>query len=99
MVRAVPRYDPTPDLSSYLPSDLEWHLDALCAQVDSEAFFPEKGGSVKEAKAVCARCPVAGLNGKCLQYALDNNERFGIWGGYTERERRRLVAQGRKVAA
>ncbi|MCL2802854.1 MAG: WhiB family transcriptional regulator [Micrococcales bacterium] len=66
---------------------LEWQQRALCAQTDPEAFFPEKGGSTREAKKVCAGCDVAV---ECLDYALANDERFGIWGGYSERERRRL---------
>jgi WhiB family redox-sensing transcriptional regulator len=66
---------------------LEWQERALCAQTDPEAFFPEKGGSTREAKKVCSSCDV---RAECLDYALDNDERFGIWGGYSERERRRL---------
>ncbi|MDO5034497.1 MAG: WhiB family transcriptional regulator [Actinomycetaceae bacterium] len=66
---------------------LEWQARALCAQTDPEAFFPEKGGSTREAKAVCASCEV---RAQCLEYALENDERFGIWGGMSERERRRL---------
>ena len=66
---------------------LEWQQRALCAQTDPEAFFPEKGGSTREAKRVCAGCEVAV---ECLDYALANDERFGIWGGFSERERRRL---------
>ncbi len=65
----------------------QWQDRALCAQVDSEMFFPEKGGSTREAKSVCARCEV---KDECLSYALENGERFGIWGGLSERERRRL---------
>jgi WhiB family redox-sensing transcriptional regulator len=68
-------------------SDLDWQDDALCAQSDPDAFFPEKGGSTREAKAICARCPA---KDDCLQFALDNDERFGVWGGLSERERRRL---------
>ena len=64
-----------------------WHDDALCAQTDPEAFFPEKGGSTREAKKICSGCPV---RAQCLEYALGNDERFGIWGGLSERERRRL---------
>jgi WhiB family redox-sensing transcriptional regulator len=64
-----------------------WQHRALCAQTDPEAFFPEKGGSTREAKRVCASCEV---RAECLEYALDNDERFGIWGGYSERERRKL---------
>jgi WhiB family redox-sensing transcriptional regulator len=66
---------------------LGWQERALCAQTDPEAFFPEKGGSTREAKKVCLSCDV---RGECLEYALSNDERFGIWGGLSERERRKL---------
>ena len=66
---------------------LEWQERALCAQTDPESFFPEKGGSTREAKKVCLSCEV---RVECLEYALANDERFGIWGGLSERERRRL---------
>ncbi|MBD3690077.1 WhiB family transcriptional regulator [Nanchangia anserum] len=69
-----------------------WQDQALCAQTDPEAFFPEKGGSTREAKQVCQLCRV---RDDCLRYALENDERFGIWGGLSERERRRL--KGRAV--
>ena len=61
--------------------------EALCAQTDPEAFFPEKGGSTREAKRVCQSCTV---RTECLEYALAQDERFGIWGGLSERERRKL---------
>jgi WhiB family transcriptional regulator, redox-sensing transcriptional regulator len=64
-----------------------WQEQALCAQTDPEAFFPEKGGSTREAKRICAGCEV---RAECLDYALAHDERFGIWGGLSERERRRL---------
>lgn len=64
-----------------------WTAQALCAQTDPEAFFPDKGGSTREAKAVCASCNV---RNECLEYALDHDERYGIWGGVSERDRRRL---------
>jgi WhiB family transcriptional regulator, redox-sensing transcriptional regulator len=67
--------------------ELSWQERALCAQTDPEAFFPEKGGSTREAKRVCLSCDV---RGECLEYALGHDERFGIWGGLSERERRRL---------
>ncbi|MCY0904936.1 WhiB family transcriptional regulator [Arthrobacter sp. H14-L1] len=67
--------------------ELGWQTDALCAQTDPEAFFPEKGGSTRDAKKVCGSCNV---QAQCLEYALANDERFGIWGGLSERERRRL---------
>lgn len=66
---------------------LAWQSDALCAQTDPEAFFPEKGGSTRDAKRICTTCDV---RGECLDYALQNDERFGIWGGLSERERRKL---------
>ena len=65
----------------------QWQERALCAQTDPEAFFPEKGGSTREAKRICLGCDV---KDECLEYALANDERFGIWGGLSERERRRL---------
>jgi WhiB family redox-sensing transcriptional regulator len=64
-----------------------WQDLALCAETDPEAFFPEKGGSTREAKRVCRSCDV---RAECLEYALENDERFGIWGGLSERERRRV---------
>jgi WhiB family redox-sensing transcriptional regulator len=70
-----------------LPEELSWQERALCAQTDPEAFFPEKGGSTREAKRICVGCEV---RVECLDYALANDERFGIWGGLSERERRRL---------
>jgi WhiB family redox-sensing transcriptional regulator len=68
-------------------SQLAWQVDSLCAQTDPEAFFPEKGGSTRDAKKICASCDV---RAQCLEYALQNDERFGIWGGLSERERRKL---------
>ncbi len=65
----------------------DWRENSLCAQTDPEAFHPEKGGSTREAKKVCMSCEV---REECLHWALDNNERYGIWGGLSERERRKL---------
>lgn len=82
------------EMEALMPGDLiegmEWQARALCAQTDPEAFFPEKGGSTREAKRVCLSCEV---RVDCLEYALANDERFGIWGGLSERERRRLKKQ------
>ena len=66
---------------------LAWQADSLCAQTDPEAFFHEKGGSTRDAKKICGSCEV---RSECLEYALENDERFGIWGGLSERERRKL---------
>ena len=70
-----------------LPDEQSWQERSLCAQTDPEAFFPEKGGSTREAKKICVGCEV---RAECLEYALQNDERFGIWGGLSERERRRV---------
>jgi len=70
-----------------LTEEATWQERALCAQTDPEAFFPEKGGSTREAKRICTTCEV---RAECLEYALEHDERFGIWGGLSERERRRI---------
>ena len=75
------------DEAEEVAGELQWQERALCAQTDPEAFFPEKGGSTREAKKICTGCEV---KAECLEYALANDERFGIWGGLSERERRRL---------
>ena len=67
--------------------DGEWQERALCAQTDPEVFFPNKGGSTREAKRICQGCDV---RAECLEYALAHDERFGIWGGLSERECRKL---------
>ena len=75
-----------------------WYAEALCAQTDPEAFHPEKGGSTREAKRTCLGCDV---RTQCLEYALANQERYGIWGGLSERERRKLERDrrpGRRTA-
>ena len=72
----------------------DWRDLSLCNQTDPEIFFPEKGGSTRDAKAVCNRCEVRDV---CLDNALANNERFGILGGKSERERRKLQKQMREA--
>lgn len=64
-----------------------WSDGALGTQVDPELFHPLKGGSTADAKRICKRCDV---REQCLQFALENHERWGIWGGLSERQRRRL---------
>lgn len=77
------------------PEAEPWMDEALCAQTNPEAFFPEKGGSTKPAKSVCMACPV---RAECLAYALEHDEKFGIWGGKSERERRKLRKLGSAAA-
>lgn len=67
--------------------DRSWQGQANCLGVDPDMFFPERGASTRDAKAVCRGCVV---RDECLEYALVNGEKFGIWGGLSERERRRL---------
>lgn len=85
----------------YGRQQLEWQNRANCMGVDPDLFFPERGASTREAKAVCHGCVV---RDECLDYALANGEKFGIWGGLSERERRRLrreriACQGAPVVA
>ncbi|MFI5041458.1 MAG: WhiB family transcriptional regulator [Acidimicrobiales bacterium] len=65
----------------------DWKARANCMGVDPDLFFPERGMSTREAKEVCRGCVV---REDCLEYALANGEKFGIWGGLSERERRRI---------
>jgi WhiB family redox-sensing transcriptional regulator len=67
-----------------------WQEEANCLGVDPDLFFPERGASTREAKAVCRSCEV---RVDCLEYALAHGEKFGIWGGLSERERRRVRRQ------
>jgi WhiB family transcriptional regulator, redox-sensing transcriptional regulator len=69
-------------------TDLEWLDWGMCAQTDPEAYYPEKSASPRAAQRVCAGCPVTS---ECLEWALANGERFGVWGGKTERERRKIA--------
>lgn len=61
---------------------------AVCSETDPEIFFPEKGGSTREAKSLCNNS--CDLTDECLTHAVQVGERFGIWGGKSERERRKL---------
>jgi len=80
--------------------DRSWQDEANCLGVDPDLFFPERGASTREAKEICRGCVV---RIDCLEYALVNGEKFGIWGGLSERERRRIRRQraqaGRRTQA
>jgi WhiB family redox-sensing transcriptional regulator len=69
---------------------LSWQDAARCAEVDPEIFYPERGESARPAKQVCQGCEVRAA---CLAFAVDNGIAFGIWGGLSERQRRRLGTQ------
>lgn len=73
----------------------DWTAQARCPEVDTDLFFPEKGGANRDAKRICNTCPVAR---SCLEWALDQGERFGVWGGLAEGERRILVRTGTRPA-
>jgi WhiB family redox-sensing transcriptional regulator len=74
-------------------SDRAWMEFAACTTADPEAWFPAKGSSTREAKQICngrkglRPCPV---RSQCLEYALSHDDRFGVWGGKSDRERRKL---------
>jgi len=72
-----------------------WRDKAACHGLDPQTFYPETDEEAEEAKAVCGVCPVQAL---CLEYALVRREKEGVWGGCTERERRRIIRQRRRTA-
>jgi len=72
-----------------------WTVDAVCARTDPESFFPDVGGSNRQAKAMCGICPV---KDPCLQWALDHNEQYGIFGGTSHADRQRMKREA-EVAA
>lgn len=80
-------------------ADTSWRHNANCLGVNPDLFYPERGQSTREAKTVCQGCEA---RGECLEFALQNGEKFGIWGGKSERERRRIrkarAAARRKAA-
>lgn len=77
-------------LGDLMNADRDWQERANCLGVEPDLFFPERGASTKEAKTVCHGCEV---RLECLDYALRHGEKFGIWGGQSERERRRIRRQ------
>ena len=73
-----------------LGNDHAWQDEANCLGVDPDLFFPERGASTREAKEVCRGCVV---KNDCLEYALENGEKFGIWGGLNMRQRQQIRSQ------
>jgi WhiB family transcriptional regulator, redox-sensing transcriptional regulator len=74
--------------------DLEWMARGKCRDLPPETFFPSDGVGVEVARRICADCPV---KGQCLEYAMANHIDHGVWGGASERERRRLARQRRHL--
>ncbi len=75
--------------------DMAWQDDANCKGANADLFFPERGASTRSAKAICRECRV---RADCLEFAIQTGEKFGIWGGMSERERRK-VRRERQIAA
>lgn len=82
-------------MTAHHPNVASWRKRAACQGVDPEIFYPVTDEEAGAAKAICATCPVREA---CLEHALSAREREGIWGGATERERRRIIRQRRKTA-
>jgi WhiB family redox-sensing transcriptional regulator len=75
--------------------ELEWRMLGACRGLDAGIFYPETDEEADVAKEVCAEC---GVQAACLEYALARREKVGVWGGATERERRRILRQRRRTA-
>lgn len=73
----------------------DWRKQGKCRGVDPEVFYPVNDGDAAQAKEICDGCPV---RQPCLEWALADRERYGVWGGMTERERRRLLRHRRMTA-
>jgi WhiB family redox-sensing transcriptional regulator len=74
----------------------EWMTRGLCASIPPSAFFPSDGAGVEVARKICADCPVKAA---CLEHALVNRIDHGVWGGCSERERRRILKRRRAERA
>ena len=75
--------------------DSDWMARGSCVHESPSLFFPSDGVGVEIARRLCAGCPV---REPCLEYALENRIEHGVWGGCSERERRRILKR-RRVAA
>ena len=72
--------------------DVDWMKKGRCRDIPPSVFFPSDGVGVDVARAICADCPV---KTPCLEYALENKVDHGVWGGASERERRRIARRRR----
>lgn len=73
--------------------ETSWMDQARCQETWPDAFFPEKGENSREAKRICMACPV---RAKCLEYALEHDEKHGLWGGLSERQRYAIKRRRRR---
>lgn len=71
-----------------------WTDSANCKDMDKSMFFPSTVGGIKLAKRVCSTCPVSA---ECLQYAVDNELTYGVWGGLGETDREKLARDARRA--
>ena len=76
--------------------DTEWMSVGKCKDLSPSIFFPSDGVGVQAAQRICAECPVAD---DCLEYALEHHIDHGVWGGCSERERRRILRRRRISSA
>lgn len=75
--------------------EMKWWDLGACRGLDASVFYPDDETGAEMAKAVCAECSV---RASCLDHALDVREKAGVWGGATERDRRRIIRQRRRIA-
>lgn len=75
--------------------ELEWRMLGACRGLDASIFYPDNDDDAETAAQVCRECSVRVA---CLEYALNEREKAGVWGGATERERRRILRQRRRTA-
>jgi WhiB family transcriptional regulator, redox-sensing transcriptional regulator len=76
--------------------DVSWRSRGACRGLSPQIFYPSTEDEAGEAKSVCSSCAV---RQPCLEFALSTREHEGVWGGATEKERRRILRQRRKTAA
>ena len=77
-----------------IPDEYAWMLHSHCRGADTREFFPSNGIGVEAAQRVCQGCPV---REECLEYALLHRIEQGVWGGASERERRRILRSRRRA--
>ena len=81
--------------STHPSTDDDWRDQAACLGLDPQVFYPTTDDEADEARRICDACAV---KDDCLEYALARREKDGVWGGATERDRRRIIRQRRRAA-